>query len=105
MNGEFVTSDSAISTTLGYLYGADSLVKIALDGREIVRTFSVPTEDARIIVEDYERGELAIADLLAWFKEQSRQLGSVRAMQRRGETNWCSKFWVAGVDAQGNKIK
>ena len=104
MNPSSVTQDNAIAVTLGYLYGADSLVKIRVDETGVTYTFSVPEEDVKIIVEDYEGGKLAIADLLAWFREQSRIRGTLSAMKRRNESQWTSRYWIRGIDANGNKI-
>ncbi|MFZ3277991.1 MAG: hypothetical protein WA182_13905 [Candidatus Sulfotelmatobacter sp.] len=105
MNSEFVTQDNAIATTLGYLYGSDSLVKIRFDDSGTLYTFSVPAEDAKLITVDYENGQLSIADLLSWYKEQSRIMGTIRAMRRRGDVQWVSRYWVQGIDKEGNKIK
>jgi hypothetical protein len=105
LNSEFQTQDTAIACTLSYLYGDSSLVKIKIDESGVLYTFSCPSEDAKIIADDYENGQLSIADLLAWYKELGRIQGTTRAMRRRGESQWASRYWVQGTDAQGNKIK
>jgi hypothetical protein len=97
----FETSDVWTCIVLVYLYGIDSLAKIEdqeLPNRRRLTTYSlaVPSEDAKIVQQEYESGQLALSDAKA-FVAAYRQINSTqRHMREHGESQWVSERWIRG---------
>jgi hypothetical protein len=99
----FTTNSIWEAAVLVYLYGWDSLTQIEdeADGRSRKRmtTYSVavPSEDAKLIITDYEsEAGLPLASAKAFVHAFNLVSQAQKAMRQRGESSWCSSRWIAG---------
>jgi len=97
----FETSDVWTCSVLVYLYGIDSLAKIEdqeLTNRRRLTTHSlaVPSEDAKIVQQEYGSGQLALSDAKAFVAAYLQINSTQRRMRERGESQWVSERWVRG---------
>jgi hypothetical protein len=97
----FVTTDIWVASCLVYLYGKECLARIQdeeLGNRRYRTTYNlaVPSEDAQIVVGEYERSEFALSSAKHFVGAYQSITARQNAMRRRGENDWCSPDWIAG---------
>lgn len=96
----FVTSDIWLASVAVYLYGWESLASIEDIGSEKRTTtysLSVPSEDAKILTDEYYADKLALSSAKAFVAAYHRIVGAQRAMRNHGETTWIPRTkWERG---------
>ena len=91
------------ASVLTFLYGWDSLSTITdyetEDGSRKRTTeyfFAIPTEDAKIDIENYESGQLALADAKSFVHAFNCITQTQNSFRKRGQSSWASKRWIEG---------
>ena len=99
MAGVSNTSDIFFAACLLYLYSEESLLKASTDerGGNVNFTFDIPSEDHRILLETFLKGELALSDAKAFSRSYSFITRTLREMKRNGTNAFCSPSWIAGA--------
>jgi hypothetical protein len=96
------TQDVFLAACFIYLYGKEVLaqikdIDISSSNRRLTSySLAVPSEDARILVEEYHGNRLALSsakDFVAAFNSVTQQH---KGMRQRGESSWCSEAWQRG---------
>ena len=99
MNDGFVTTDLFFAVGLAYIFGENALTKIDLiSGVRDTTNFVVdaPSLDCQEYHKEFESGQLAISDLMAYVKIYNKVSRILKTMRRDGETEWISPSWIAG---------
>lgn len=97
MNDGFEVTNVGESCLLSYAFDFASLTKIVKHGYNNCTFFhDVPSEDAKVMIDELRNGECQISDLDAFLKVQARTAGILKAMGRNNQDTWCSKEWIQG---------
>jgi hypothetical protein len=101
MESLFETTDVWVASVFVYLYSWDCLGSIRdeeTDNRRRVTTYglSVPSEDAKIVVEEYRTNRLALSSAKSFVEAFNCITGQQKKMRFRRETCWNSPRWVEG---------
>ena len=84
------------------VYGSESLTRIEFEDRgdpqhpTKVFHLDVPSEDAKILKEDYDSGRLAVSDVGLLFRIYGDVTKTLRNMSKWGNTVWTSNSWIKG---------
>jgi hypothetical protein len=97
----FETQSVWEAAVLVYLYGSECLAIIRdeeTESRKRVTTYSiaVPSEDVKIVLEDYLDGRLVLSDAQSFVGAFNSITQRQNAMRRRGESQYCSPEWING---------
>jgi hypothetical protein len=104
MNDGFVTTEVFFAIALLYIFGPESLTKIAFVAKDErypkhqEREFSldIPSFDAAEYLAEYKAGTLAISDLKAFARIHNDVTRIFKDMGRNGDTEYYSPSWLAG---------
>lgn len=93
----FKTQNIWIAAAICYLYGRESVVQIEdLDNRTTEYGLAAPSEDIKIVLEEYDEDRLALSSAKAFVSSFNHVIGRQKEMRRHGETHWTSPEWIAG---------
>jgi hypothetical protein len=99
----FRTTSVWEASVIAYLYGWDCLATISDhekgDGtnKRVTEYFlAVPSEDAKIDIENYEAGTLALSDTKSFVHVFNNISQIQHVFRRRGDKSWASRRWVNG---------
>jgi hypothetical protein len=67
-----------------------------LDPVRTLWLFAVPSEDAKLIVEEYDAGKLILSDTKSFVAAFHTLAKKQKDLKRRGERHWSSPEYVAG---------
>lgn len=96
------TTDIFFASAMLYVYTEDALLKIDVTpdrfgrDRNAAYTLDIPSSEATEYKAQFDRGELAITNLLSYVRTYTWLTRKLREMRTRGETSYCSPAWVAG---------
>jgi|SRR6185312_14670951 len=91
----FKTADVWQASVLAYAGYEISGIDIIND-RYAEFTFAAPSEDAKILLDDYEAGNLVLSDAKAFVRAFNVLVTKKNDLKRRGETSWASTSWISG---------
>jgi hypothetical protein len=85
----FTTTDTAFAAALCYVFEADCLTQITTDdSRRKQFHLAVPSEDARIFLNEWNLGTFAVSDLKAFMRQYVSITQLLRDLVKRGEDSW-----------------
>jgi hypothetical protein len=114
MNDGWSTRNLFVAAAIHMTYGDESWTGVDLHPMEGTRNepefqFDIASCDGAIIEEDFEQGQLSIADLKALMASYFRITGQMKSLVRRNETKWVSpswqRQWIQGRRDDGRRIK
>jgi hypothetical protein len=97
----FQTQSVWEAACLTYLYGIECLVEIVdeeIGNRRRLATYSlaVPSEDVKIVLEDYRADRLALSSAKAFVASYNEINSKQRTMRERCQSHWSSPAWIRG---------
>jgi hypothetical protein len=95
-NDSYQSDDLEFCAALLYLYGEESLLSLDATGFRAVVTLDVPSEDAKILREQFDNDELAISSLKAYVKVYFTLMNRVRVTRKSEFRQWNSPSWITG---------
>ncbi len=95
MNDGYQSDDIEFCAALLYLYGEESLLTIDASQSRTVVTLDIPSEDAKILREQFDRDELSIL-LRSYCRVHSSLLSRVRRTRTALGQQWTSPTWQNG---------
>jgi len=101
----YTTGDIAFASALMYVFGDESLTKIAVvDYREKHFVLDAPSLDCQSYLEDFKAGNFAISDLKSYMRTYDWITRILRDMRKKSETEWVSNSWIAGRNSKGERV-
>ena len=102
MTDGFQTTDVFFVAAMLYVYTEDALLKVEVTpdrfgrDRNATYTLDIPSHEAQKYRAEFDRGELAITDLLSYVRTYTWLTRKLRAMRKNGETSYCGPAWIEG---------
>jgi hypothetical protein len=97
MNDGYETTNVGESSLLSYAFGFESLTKVVKYGfNNCTFTHDVPSEDAKVMIDQLKKGDCSISNLDAFLQVQARTTGLLKQIHREGKDVWVAKSWING---------